>query len=378
MLEVRLKNCDKETVIDFPCLEEYMSQKLQEIGITDELQPPLHVVEVLDGDGMELLAGKYLDLDEANYLGKRLEEMTQAQRDKFAVVGKEENFGTAKDLINLTFNDRRYTLIQNIGDMVAVGRAHTLTREMAIPADKSKDAEFAKIGKELLESGKGIWTEKGLLFVNDDIPFEEVYKGETFPAFPYKEYLLEVELEFLGAKEYLYLPEEDIAIKKALSRLGLESADNCNVTMTDCKTTNGAYAELMDNIVSGEDIYDINQFAEKATYIDDMETFMAVAEYAELDSAKEGVALIKHLDEFHYIDGISDEYELGQHLVDYEPEYECAEEVKDFINYRDFGKHISDEYNGRFVSGGFVYIPSGRRLEDIVDKDMGMSFGGMR
>ena len=377
MIEVRVKNCDKETVVGFPCTEKYLAEKFREIGITDELPPPLHVVEVLEGDGAELLAGKYLDLDEANYLAKRLDNMTNAERDKFAVVAKKEGFSSVKDLINLTFNDRRYTLIQNVGDMTAVGRMHTLTRNMAIPVDKSKDMEYAKIGKELLESGKGVWTEKGLLFVNDDIPFEEVYRGETFPPFPYKVHLLEIELDFLGAKEYLYLPEEDLAIKKALSRLGLEGPENCNVTMTNCNTTNGAYAELLDNIVSDEDIYDINEFANCAEHLDDVDMFIAVAEYADVNTAKEAIALIGRLDEFNYIDGISDEYELGQHLVDNDPEYECADEVKDFIDYRDFGRYICNEYNGKFVESGCVYIPSGKSFEEIIGKDNGMKMGGM-
>ena len=377
MIEVKVKNCDMETVIGFPCTEKYLAEKLREVGITDELPPPLHVVEVLEGDGLELLAGKYLDLDEANYLGKLLEGMTNAQMDKFAVVARKEGFGSAKDLINLTFNDQRYTLIQNIGDMTAVGRTHMITRNLAIPADKSKDAEYAKIGKELLESGKGIWTEKGLLFVNDDIPFEEVYKGETFPAYAYKEHLLEMELDFLGAKEYLYLPEEDIAIKKALSRLGLEGPANCNAMMIYCNTTNGAYAELLENIVNSEDIYAVNAFAKRAEYLDDVEMFIAVADYADVTSAKEATALINHLDEFNYIDGISDEHELGQHLVEYDSDYECADEVKDFIDYRDFGRYICNEYNGQFVNSGFVYIPSGKSLEQIIDVENDIKMGGM-
>ena len=377
MITLNITKDRQHVDIDFPCLEEVLTDALKKIGVNDELDTKQMVSEVVDFEMLSLLEGREVDLDEINYLAKRLDAMTKKELDKFSVVAQMEGYDNPKDLINLTFNERRYTLIQNIEDMTAIGRMHTLTREMAIPADKSKDAEYAKIGRELIESGKGQWTEKGLLFINEDIPFEEVYKGETFPSFPYKVHLLEVEVEFLGAREYLYLPEEELAIKKALLRLGVDNSDNCNITMTNCNTCDGGYAELLDNLVSDEDIYDINTFAKRAERLEDVNMFMAVAEYADITSVKDAIALIEHLDEFTYIDGISDEYELGQHLVDYEPEYECADEVKDFINYRDFGKYISDEYNGKFVSEGFVYISSGRRLEDIIDKDMGMSFGGM-
>ena len=51
--------------------------------------------------------------------------------------------------------------------------------------DEMTSTDFAKIGKELMASGKGITTPYGVLFVNEDIPFEPMYDGRHFPAFDY-------------------------------------------------------------------------------------------------------------------------------------------------------------------------------------------------
>ncbi len=53
------------------------------------------------------------------------------------------------------------------------------------------DSEFrnkkwiAEQGRKLLDSGKGIQTKYGLLFVNEEIAFGEIFKGGAFPAYLY-------------------------------------------------------------------------------------------------------------------------------------------------------------------------------------------------
>ena len=63
--------------------------------------------------------------------------------------------------------------------------------------------------------------------------------------------------------------------------------------------------------------------------------------------------------------------------MDNDSDYECSDNLRDFINYEELGERYRIDCNGEYINEGFVYIPSGRRLEDIIDKDMGISFGGM-
>ena len=378
MITLNIKKDREHIDIRFPCSEKVITDALKKIGVNDELDTKQTVSEVVDFECLSLLEGQEVDLDEINYLAKRLDSLTKPEVDKFIVVSQMEGLDEPKDLINLTYNLNRYTLIQNIGDMTAVGRTHTLTREMAIPADNSRDAEYAKIGKELIESGKGKWTEKGLLFFNDDIPEETIYNGETFPEFDYDgSCIFAVKMSFLNAREFVYLPCEETAIKKALARLGVESPSQCELWMEFDRIDNDKLAKLVFDSVKGEDIYDINEFAKELEDLTETEKFLAAVEYAETDSVKELAAIAKRLDEFEYIEGVESDTEVGEYLVDNDSDYECSDNLRDFINYEELGERYRIDCNGEYINEGFVYIPSGRRLEDIIDKDMGISFGGM-
>ena len=91
---------------------------------------------------------------------------------------------------------------------------------------------LAEEGKKLINSGKGIDTEYGKLFVNDNIPFEEIFKGTALP--PYycdPNAVVSVEVSYNGETELIDLPNEDIAIKRALTRLGANDIGDCEITI---------------------------------------------------------------------------------------------------------------------------------------------------
>ncbi|RGQ38683.1 hypothetical protein DWY99_09430 [[Clostridium] leptum] len=49
-----------------------------------------------------------------------------------------------------------------------------------IHAEDADDPKYAKLGRELIRSGKGVFTEHGLLFVDEDTPFIRDYDGQNF------------------------------------------------------------------------------------------------------------------------------------------------------------------------------------------------------
>ena len=378
MITLNIKKDREHVDIRFPCSEKVITDALKKIGVNDELDTKQTVSEVVDFEVLSLLEGQEVDLDEINYLAKRLDAMTKTELDKFSVVAQMEGYDNPKELINLTFNERRYTLIQNIGDMTAVGRIHTLTREIAIPADDSRDAEYAKIGRELIASNKGKWTEKGLLFLNDDIPEETIYNGETFPAFDYDcNCMLSVEINFMNAREYVYLPCEETAIKKALARLGVEDTNHCELKAEFSRIDNDKLFEIVTGILNAEDVFDMNALLQEIDEIDDIGKYLAVVEYAATDDAKKLTGIARHIDEFEFIKGVCSDEEVGEYLVDNDDDYECSDNLRDYIKYDELGEQYRRDCNGEYINEGFVYIPSGFSLEEIIDKDMGMSFGGM-
>lgn len=67
--------------------------------------------------------------------------------------------------------------------MGKIGREYLLTVKGCLPADDADDPKYAEFGRELIRSGKGVFTEHGLLFVDEDTPFVKDYDGQNFPAY---------------------------------------------------------------------------------------------------------------------------------------------------------------------------------------------------
>ncbi len=83
---------------------------------------------------------------------------------------------------------------------------------------------------KFLASGKGIPTDYGLLFENVEVPLRQVYDGTTFPCYLSRSDVVALcTVEYGGRTEYLYLPEEEITINKALERLGAPSREECKI-----------------------------------------------------------------------------------------------------------------------------------------------------
>lgn len=117
MITLNIKKDGEHVDIRFPCTEKVLTEALKTIGVNDEMDTKQIVSEVVDFESLSLLEGQEVDLDEINFLVKRLDSLTKTELDKFCVVSQMEGLDVPKDFINLTYNLNRYTLIQNVGDM---------------------------------------------------------------------------------------------------------------------------------------------------------------------------------------------------------------------------------------------------------------------
>lgn len=129
-----------------------------------------------------------------------------------------------KNIINLTFNLERFTLIEDTSNLENVGMTHMFNIRGCISSSELENKEWlVDEGRKLLDSGKGIQTEYGLLFVNEDIEFSEVFNGTTFPGYYCDpDSTAAVEISYCNLTELVELPCEDITIKRHFA--GLEWA----------------------------------------------------------------------------------------------------------------------------------------------------------
>lgn len=383
MIKVTIRNNDNYADVEFPCSDSYLYARLMEIHSDNPNYTTAFVSAVIEPKELDCLKDHFVNLDELNYLAKRMDSFFGDEETQFFEALKLEHFTELKDLINLTFNLKKYTLITDVSDMGKVGREYLLNRDGSIPAHDEDNPKYAEIGRQLLNSGRGVFTEHGLLFPDCDMKFEEVYNGQTFPAYLYDACLLVGEIEYEGKTEYVYLPEDDMAIEKAIKRLGADSIDDCSFKLTDFSADHKNMFDLFKSVLDNEDIYEVNRLAKAVNqFVDlqDLSKLSAVMEFADTSTAKSIIALAENLDSFEYVKDISENEKLGRWYIEHENHLDLSLDLEDYFDFDAYGGDLDEDLSGEFLAGGgYVYLKYGYCLEDILDTDEEeiMTMGGM-
>ncbi len=263
MIKATIQNSPYCTEIRFPCSEMELSKKLGELGMNPEHLAPMAMVLEIEPSELSVLTDCDVSLDALNYLGKRLDGMDKLERKQFlAVLSCDEadiGYGL-KNIINLTDNLARYTLIEDTNDVERVGRIHMLNVHGFISEPEYKNKEWlAAEGMKLLASGTGIDTEYGKLYINEDVPFEEIFNGTTFPTY-YCEpnSVAGVKIGYDNLTEFVELPCEDIVIKKALCRLGADSLKDCKILVDLTRDISDEWSEKISEVEKTKDLFGLN------------------------------------------------------------------------------------------------------------------------
>lgn len=378
MIKLKIKYGNSQTDLRFPCTEKDMNAALERIHAKDVTPLELYVSEVIFPDELGCLQDRFVNLDEVNFLGKRMDSFFGNEEYQFYEAMKLEGFDTLPDLINLSFNLNRYPLIRDIGDMGKIGREYLLTVNGCIPAHDEDDPKYAQLGRELIQSGNGIFTEHGMLFVDEDTPFQRSYDGQTFPPYLYDPGVLCVaKAEYDGKTEYLYFPCEEEAIGKAFARLGT-TADEVKITLEDFNTDSPEWFGRFREIAAEEGVYELNRLTAAVNTADmDLKKLWSVAEYAEAEDAEQLTKLARNIGCFTFIEGATGYAEVGEFVTKHNEDFAVNPTVAKFFDYKAFGKYIGDAYYGEFVDGGFIYNDTDTSLLDILYQDEPMTMGGM-
>lgn len=139
MIKLKIKYGNSQTDLRFPCTEKEMSAALERIHAEDVTPLELYLSEVIFPKELGCLQDRFVNLDEVNFLAKRMDSFFGDEEYQFYEAMKSEGFDPLPDLINLSFNLNRYPLIQDIGDMGKIGREYLLTVKGCLPADDADD-----------------------------------------------------------------------------------------------------------------------------------------------------------------------------------------------------------------------------------------------
>ena len=202
-----------------------------EFGMTEA---PKLLLDAIYPQELKRLEGKVQNLDELNYLAKRLDSFDETELSAFYEAMAQRKYDELKDLINLTFNLNQYALIRDISSYEQVGKSYLLQTEGILPANDEDHEKYKEVGRRLLESGRGLVTEHGLLFYDPDMKMSEIYDGANFPEYDWlANSLASAEIRYADKGETVFLPNDSAAILKVLGRLGADSI--CRTSGTERK-----------------------------------------------------------------------------------------------------------------------------------------------
>ena len=375
-IELSLQNKGRNINVKFPCTESEYQAACRELELKDNYA---FVRDVVEPKVLAFKKDTFVNLDEINYLAKRMDSFDQKELFSFFAAVEAGDYLSTKDLINLTFNQTCYTLIRDVSNLKSVGRNYVLCREVAMSADELEKMDLEKIGRELLSTGKGIPTNYGLLFRNEGVAFEAVYKGKGFPAYYYTGgEVLGVEIEKDGGKDYIYFPCEKTEIERALKRIGASDISECHKSIDFCGGDE-EWEKYCNDLLQKNDLESLNAISSAINRLgatedaisENIYKLSAVMEFAEVTTAdtEKVIRLAQSLEEFEYYREIGNDYNLGTKLIENEIGA-AAEKIDDYIDYEKYAQDFLEERGGAYTKyGDVVYLREDQTLSAILGEN---------
>ena len=143
---------------------------------------------------LKRLEGKVVNLDELDYLAKRLDSFDVGEAAQFQAMAHKLELFELKDLINLTFCCQQATVITDFSDLEAIGRDHYMNLHGGCASTQElEDLDGAETARLLIDSGAGEVTPYGVVYDNG-MKLEQLYDGKHLPCYHYDADLLTVAL----------------------------------------------------------------------------------------------------------------------------------------------------------------------------------------
>ena len=374
MIKIRIKNADHEIDVRFPISENELYAKLAEIHAIEEKDAPqsAFVTEVYWPEEFSMLKDRFANLDELNYLAKRLENFDTGEAAQFQAMAHKLELFELKDLINLTFCCQQATVITDFSDLAAVGRDHYMNLHGgSASVDELNALDGKGTARQLIESGSGTITPYGVVYDNG-MKLDQVYDGRFFPCYYYEPNAITVAVTSKAEPEdtehitWLFLPMVQEEIDRALLRGGItDPADVC-LRLEDSQLPNEVDV-LLD--MEYETLSDLNELAEATDGLSnaDMEKLGAVVMLAEPKSAAQIKNLAESLDLFDFAPGTHTPEDYGKYMIRQSGRFEYDENLDAFYDYEKYGTERMNEEDGMFTDRGYIAYKGYISMEEVMN-----------
>lgn len=365
-MKIRVTNGMNRRDVELPMSDSELTLHMKQIGV-DESIPKCKLIEVRDkGNPIAPFIGQIVNLDEVNFLAKRMESLTDYERNVMEAYVTERGVEEIKDLINLTFSLKGLSLITDFSDGEQVGKRLYLDEFLGMSEEESRQINFTEFAEKTFaeQSCKilpyGVWVEHGF-------EMQEVYKGRTFPLYCYdsdKVAALEIENQ-RGDTEYLYLPTDICSVNKMKARLQVQDFWECKVKEVHNFHIPDSILPRPEDIKCIEDLTFFNELCQNICRFDEqkMKQLSMAVEFVGVKDFTDMTYIARTLSEFE----IHSDEEYGKYLVSDEGLFDVDDLLLSHIDYAGLAR---DKRQGTLTDSGYVsegFVGANRDIHEYME-----------
>lgn len=364
--------------------EEYdhVIELLEDLEIGDFRAWDCHVDEISDCPPvLKRLEGTQINIDELDYLAKRLDSFIPKELAAFQGMVEKMDYTEVFDMINLSFYCDEITVITDFSDLTAIGRSHVLAQHGAVSVEELEKMDLARIGRELIASGKGTVTPYGIIFDND-VDILTLYNCEAFPDYHYKASKIDVAVVSpytYTATMALYLPASQKQIERTLQRFLQFERDDFQLCIENVEPP--VPEAWREKLFEQSEIYNYNDAAAAMARLEESqyEKFAAVLRYTGAKTPEQLRQVAKNLEMFEYVPSAKNAEDVGRSLILESGHFEVDPNLEDYIDFEAYGRDHLRYGEGEFSPYGYVGYTGDERLFFHAEEQqaMGQQMGGM-
>ena len=317
--------------------------------------------------------GTLANVDELDWLGKRLESFDQYELLQFSAAAERFGLYSADEMIDLSFCASEMTVISDFSDLEKVGRKHYLTVHGAADTEELEKLDGKELAQALISGQPGTVTQFGVVYDNG-VQLQPVYNRKQLPQNWIAETcIMELEIGTKGAEaanahEWVQLPVSRVKLERAMLRAGIASCGEMQMLVTDSRFPDEVDCALT---FEHESLSELNRLCQTCSNFkeQDFEKLGAVCQMAKPECAQNLRRLAENLDRFDFAPDVHTPEEYGRYMIQQSGHYEYDENLDEFYNYGDYGIQRMLQEDGVFVDRGYVSYHGTLTLDELMRDD---------
>ncbi|WP_195838003.1 antirestriction protein ArdA [Tissierella pigra] len=366
---------EKTRSIWFPIEEENLDKICSELGIEMTTESNCYIESSMDRNFLNILHDKNCNIDELNYLMKRLDGFSKKEIERFYAASFAENPKTMAELINLSFNMHCYSLVSDFNNLEKVGKDLYLTERQAVSTKELDELDGESYAMDVIKNNPNpIITPYGVLYKNNNVP-EQVYNGKQFPPYIWKETIVAVQMTAKGENEYIYLPCSDVEVEKALMRLETPYLHDCEVAVDSHSFPDNILNIVSSSTTSVIKVDALNKLSKHYSEMGSQDTryFEKLMDHIKPRTIDEVFALAESMYEFELFDGIKDIESYGRYMICESGRFEYDPNLEEYIDFKRYGREKMAQEDGAFSNKGYIiYHGYNQKLANLLFENLGI------